>query len=163
MNTYISTHHAQGNGYKPSLMRVFLSPDVLTDCYFLRSGAAFERPQGGGGVDHLDKVQQNSTQTDTRFICTPPAIVTLQVTSTSYNNSLCIDPKGLSTSYTRAINASARYREGICAPYSPESASYSCKRSKNEGCYSTISTQFWCFHGDLSEFGCKIPTCLIDK
>ena len=30
-------------------------------------GGMMVRPQGGGGVDHLAKVQQNKAQTDTRF------------------------------------------------------------------------------------------------
>ena len=44
-----------------------------------------ERPQGGRGVDHLAKVQQNKAQTETHFFRTPGAIVTLQVSSANYN------------------------------------------------------------------------------
>lgn len=43
------------------------------------------RPQGGGGTDHLAKVQQKSVQTDRRFFRTPWAIVTHLVTSCNYN------------------------------------------------------------------------------
>jgi hypothetical protein len=44
------------------------------------------RPQGGGGVDHPTKVQQNKAQTEIHFFRTPGAIVTLQVSSANYNN-----------------------------------------------------------------------------
>ena len=33
--------------------------------------ARVERPQGGGGIDHLDEVQQKRAQTDTHLFCTP--------------------------------------------------------------------------------------------
>ena len=39
-----------------------------------------------GGCDHPTKVQQRRAQTDIHFFCTPWAIVTLQVSSVSYNN-----------------------------------------------------------------------------
>ena len=41
-------------------------------------GGMMVRPQGGGGIDHRAKVQQNKAQTDKRFFHTPGVLVTLK-------------------------------------------------------------------------------------
>ena len=41
-------------------------------------GGMVVRPQGGGGIDHRAKVQQNKAQTDKRFFHTPGVLVTLK-------------------------------------------------------------------------------------
>ena len=50
------------------------------------------RPQGGGGTDHLAKVQQKSVQTDTHFLFTPSPFPTSAVTLPSYNAYSCEAP-----------------------------------------------------------------------
>ena len=47
---------------------------------FVAVGCGVERPQGGGGYDHPNKVQQRKAQTE--IFITPGAIVTLLVSST---------------------------------------------------------------------------------
>ena len=54
-----------------------VSPDAV--CW------AGMRPQGGGGVDHPTKVQQNKAQTETHFFRTPGVLVTHLVSSFNYN------------------------------------------------------------------------------
>ena len=46
-------------------------------------GGAVGRPQGGGGVDHPNEVQQKRVQTDKRFC--PPGVLTTRKSNIAYS------------------------------------------------------------------------------